>query len=167
MNNEMNTNNVQYFVSETARDNYKDFLEDFNDIFPNNRVSSIRCPLTARKNCAEAHIVFEKQIIMEELVGKMDERLTINVLYAIRTQHRKNLSCIVYSMPYLHEMYVMQIESNQYGIIDSMDMAFYDSIDEMYEDVRLHYLRGRYLQEEPGAEVLEEQSYQRFLSHFM
>ena len=105
--------------------------------------------------------------MIEDVVDVLAERGNVNVLFAISKDDGKKIKVIGYSMPYSDEMYVISIESLQYGVIDEIVVAFYDSIEEMFQDVRFYYLSGKYLLDEPGTEILEAEDYSKMISHFM
>ena len=104
---------------------------------------------------------------MEDFVETLASRVGTNILYAISLENEKRLKVIAYSMPYSNEMYVISIDSHQYGVIDEIVVAFYDSMDDMFQDLRHDYLAGQYMLEEPGAYKLEAENYITFCSHFM
>ena len=163
---EQNNNTKTLTISESARINFNDFVEKLKKWFPNH-IFPENMQLTAREKSVEVHIPLSAQDLIEDVVDVLAERGNVNVLFAISKDDGKKIKVIGYSMPYSDEMYVISIESLQYGVIDEIVVAFYDSIEEMFQDVRFYYLSGKYLLEEPGTEILEAEDYSKMLSHFM
>lgn len=154
-------------VSESAQENFKDFLHTLVDNFQNGIFLTEDLQLIPRDKCAEVHIPLKNQAMMEDFVETLASRVGTNILYAISLENEKRLKVIAYSMPYSNEMYVISIDSRQYGVIDEIVVAFYDSMDDMFQDLRHDYLAGQYMLEEPGAYKLEAENYITFCSHFM
>ncbi len=154
-------------VSESAQENFKDFLERLDKWFPNRGFDTVNVNLIAREKCAEARIPIIGQLMIEPTVEVFADRGNVNVLYAISRENDKNIKVIAYSMPYSDEMYVISIESHQYGVIEEIAVAFYDSMDEMFQDLRHDYLAGQYMLSEPNAYMLEAEDYMTFCSHFL
>lgn len=154
-------------VSESAQENFKDFLEKLEKWFPTRGFTTKNAKLIAREKCAEVHIPFIGQNIIEEVVETFAKRGNVNILYAVSRENDKNIKVIAYSMPYSDEMYVISMESHQYGVIEEIVVGFYDSMDEMFQDLRHDYLAGKYMLEEPGAYSLEAEDYMQFCSHFL
>ena len=154
-------------ISESAQENFKDFLKTLEDNFQNGVFRTEELQLIPRDKCAEVHIPLRNQAMIEDFVETLAGRVGANILYAVSLENEKKLKVIAYSMPYSNEMYVISIESLQYGVIDEIVVAFYDSMDDMFHDLRSDYLAGKYMLEEPGAYKLEAEDYITFCSHFM
>lgn len=154
-------------VSESAQENFKDFLQTLENNFQNGVFQTEGLQLTPRDKCAEVHIPLSNQAMMEDFVETLAGRVGTYILYAVSLENDKKLKVIAYSMPYSNEMYVISIESHQYGVIDEIVVAFYDSMDDMFQDLRHDYLAGQYMLEEPGAYKFEAEDYITFCSHFM
>ena len=120
-----------------------------------------------RDKCAEVRIPLIGQEMAEEIVTILATRINVNILYAVSTENGRVVKVIGYSMPYSDEMYIISIESQQYGVIDEIIVAFYDSLEDMFQEVRHHYLAGTYLLQEPGAFKFEAEDYKTFVSHFV
>ncbi len=166
---EQNTNSQPgnaLIVSESAKENFNDFLKKIEQAFPTKGFDTENVKLIARDKCAEVYIPLKKQAMIEDIVDAFAIRMYVNILYAARRNNGKEIRVIGYSMPYSQEMYIVSLETLQYGITEGVTVAFYDSLEEMLEEVRYHYLAGQYLLTEPGVEILEAESYSTMLSHF-
>lgn len=169
---EYNTNTMadkgQLVISEITKVSFQDFIDKLNEAFPTTGgFDTENISLVPRGKSAEVYIPLKNQSLIEDLVEDFANRLKLNILYAISAEEGKNIKVIGYSMPYQYELYVVAIETMQYGIVEGIHVAFYDSMDDMFEEVRHYYLAGRYMLEEPGTEELEAESYQQFFSHFI
>lgn len=60
----------------------------------------------------------------------------VNILYSYKTQDGSSHRLIAYSMPYRDEMYIISMESLQYGIVEEMSATFFDSLDVMLDWLR-------------------------------
>ena len=162
-----NTTQMPLTVSESAQENFKDFLKRLEKNFEKTMFDASNLQLIPRDKCAEVRIPVLCQEMAEEIVTILATRLNINILYAISTENGRVVKVIGYSMPYSDEMYVVSVESQQYGVVDELVVAFYDSLEDMFQEVRHHYIAGTYMQQEPGAFLLEAESYADFISHFV
>lgn len=157
----MEQNIVTYHVSETAQNNFNAFTDKLADLMPGS-FSLEEAILTPRKECSEAQIPLLKQGWMEDFVDDVAQKLAVNILYATVTTDGKDYKVIAYSMPYMDEMYIMQINSTQYGIVEGISVAFYDSMEKMFDDIKYH-LQLLHFSE---AEVLEQEDSRTTFSHF-
>lgn len=162
-----NTTPMPLTVSESAQENFKDFLKTLEGNFKNSMFKTSDLQLIPRDKCAEVRIPLIGQEMAEEIVTTLATRINVNILYAVSTDNGRVVKVIGYSMPYSDEMYIISIESQQYGVIDEIIVAFYDSLEDMFQEVRHHYLAGTYLLQEPGAFKLEAEDYKTFVSHFV
>jgi hypothetical protein len=158
MDNNLNT----YTVSETVQKNFSDFLGKLLNIMPSS-FSLEEAVLKPRKNCSEVYIPMLKQAWMEDFVDELESKLNVNILYASVKPDGKDYRVIAYSMPYLDKMYIIQIKSNQFGIVNGMSVAFYDSMEKMFEDIRYY----KQLLRISDAEVLEEEDERTTISRFL
>lgn len=157
----MEQNIIAYAVSETAQRSFNTLLATLRRDIPESGFNLDEAVLIGRKKCAETDISMRTQWWLEDLVDKLVERINVNILYAV-TDGGKEYRVIAYSMPYEDELYILKLESHQYGIADHLTVAFYDSLDTMFEEIKYH------LQElmVSDAEVLEQEDARTTFSHF-
>ena len=98
-------------ISESAQENFKDFLKTLEDNFQNGVFRTEKLQLIPRDKCAEVHIPLRNQAMIEDFVETLAGRVGANILYAVSLENEKRLKVIAYSMPYSNEMYVISIES--------------------------------------------------------
>lgn len=147
-------------LGDIAKINFETFLEQARMKVPN-MFETEDIELVPRDNCAEVYISLNKQWMIADLVDELAEKLGVNILYAIRKNGGKFYKVTAYSMPYIDEMYVIQIISRQHGVTEGFHMAFYDSLDIMFEDIRDYYF-----QMDTSSEVLEKINPRELFMHF-
>ena len=62
-----------------------------------------------------------------------------NILYAYKELDGSGYRIVAYTMPYQDEMYIVFVDSQQYGIVDEMHVAFFESLDVMFGWLRKGY----------------------------
>ena len=103
-----------------------------------------------------------KQVMMEDLVEWLEKKLGLHILYASKQNYGKLLKAAAYSTPVDGSMFIIHMGSEQYGVIDSLTVHFYDSAETMLLGIQ-HVLRD--VTRVP-AEVLEYQKMDEILSFF-
>jgi len=103
-----------------------------------------------------------EQHMLENFVTDLAEKLSMHVLYASREEKGKVYKAVAYSQPVEDEMFVVNLSSTQYGIIDSMTVFFFDSLEIMY----YHLLRERNRMPKLQKDILEQEAYGDTLSNF-
>ena len=90
------------------------------------------------------------QHMMEDVFEELQNYVNVNILFAFRTADGSHHKLVTYSMPYQDEMYIISMESEQYGIVEQMDMTFFESL-----DVMLSWLRTSLISVEEKKEELD------------
>ena len=83
-----------------------------------------------------ADIPLTQQEMSGNFLDEIEEKLDLNVLYAIRTDRGQHYEAMAYSKPYEGELYVIFLESYQHGIINSMRLLLYDSFEPMFTQIK-------------------------------
>jgi hypothetical protein len=138
-------------VQESLEATYPDTFE-FQGMLPENH-----------KTCSEIYIPIRKQTMIDDLTDSLEEKLNVNILYAVRSRDQKNVKVVIYSMPYKDEMFVISIASSQYGIVNGITIVVFSSLEHMFNYVRRVY------QQYAGKsewETLEAETPQKLFSHF-
>ena len=86
-----------------------------------------------RNNTGTVFIPTSIQYMMEDLVNELSDILSVNILYQTKSMDGDMARVVVYSMPYSDQMFVIDIESVQYGIVDGISVTFFNSIDIMLD----------------------------------
>ena len=87
-------------------------------------------------NVGTATIPMEGQHMMEDVLKELQNHLNMNLLYAYRTLDGRRHKLVIYSMPYEDEMYIINMESQQYGIVEEMTVTLFESLDTMLSWLR-------------------------------
>lgn len=116
------------------------------------------------KHAYFTEVVFnmDEHNMLENAVSELVEKLHIHVLYASREESGKIYKVVAYSTPVEDEMFVIYLSSTNYGIIDSMTVFFFDSLETMYYQLLSERKRKPRLQKD----ILEQESYAETLSNF-
>lgn len=149
-------------VSETAQKNFNSFLDKVLEQMPSD-FSLEEAILKPRKNCSEVNMPLLKQAWIEDFTEDIESKLNVNILFASVKPDGKEYKVVAYSMPYLDKMYIIQVKSIEFGIVNEMSVAFYDSMEKMFEDIRYHKQILRLSEDE----VLEEEDERTTVSRFL
>lgn len=111
---------------------------------------------------SEIVLRMNEQNMLENFISRLEEKLHVNILYASREEDGKIYKVVAYSNPVEDEMSVFYLSSTQYGIVDTMTVFIFDSIETMF----YHLLQERNRIPKEQKDVLEQESYSEMLSHF-
>lgn len=124
--------------NEVLKDSISDFLsmlrEKATSFFA---ASEIRTVL--HSEYAEVYFEQNSQLMMEDLVENLVEILGVHVLYAVKSNDDTTYKAVLYSVPVENSMYIIFLSSKQHGIVESMTVNFFDSIEIMYKQVCEEY----------------------------
>lgn len=110
----------------------------------------------------EVVMKMKEQYLLENFISELAEKLHLHVLYASREEQGKVYKVVAYSTPTEDEMFVVYLSSTQYGIVDTMTVFFFDSLETMYYQLLTEKRRMPRLQKD----ILEQESYSQTLSNF-
>ena len=102
----------------------------------------------------EVVLNMEEQHVLENFISDLVEKLHI--------QKGKVYKVVAYSTPVEDEMFVVYLSSTNYGIVNSMTVFFFDSLETMYYQLLSERNRMPKLQKD----ILEQESYAETLSNF-
>lgn len=103
------------------------------------------------------------QQMLENFISDLEEKLHIHVLYASKEDNGKVYKTVAYSIPVEDEMFVIYLSSTNHGIVDTMTVFFFESLETMY----YHLLTERNrIDKLMKKEILEQESYGKTLSNF-
>lgn len=95
--------------------------------------------LLQRKNCTDTQFFLNKQWMIDDLSDFLANNHIVNILYARRTAEKKCYEVIAYSMPCDGEMFVIKLSSQMYGVVSTLNVSFYMSLETMFLDLRTLY----------------------------
>ncbi len=131
----MNTEDVIQKVSEErlAVENLKKLTYNFEILTPGLIRESVSS-LYENSRYITATFQLDKQLMIEDITDKLFRRLHLRVLFLTKLNNGEYRS-VLYSMPHQDEMYIIYILSKQHGIVNELDVAFYDSMETMEDDI--------------------------------
>ncbi len=108
-----------------------------------------------------------KQIMADDLVDALEERINLNILYAIRSSDGSEYQIVGFGSPTQNEMYIAYIESSQHGIVEDISFKFFESIEYFFSILKEALLKLE-LKEEKGCStvILEKMTRENFWNHF-
>ncbi len=89
--------------------------------------------LKMTNNIGTATVPMRRQHMAEDFINEVINMFDVNILFAYKTPDGGSFRMMAYTMPYQDEMYIIYTESEQYGIIEEMHVAFFESMDVMFE----------------------------------
>ena len=119
-------------------------------------------PTTENDDFVEVVIPTRRQVMMEDLVDLLEKKVGLHILYASKMKFGKHLRAVAYSTPVEGSMFIVHLRSEQYGILDSMTVHFFDSEEIMLLNIHRLLRDNTHVE----AEVLECQKMNQILSHF-
>lgn len=84
-------------------------------------------------------IPMHHQHMADDFLKELTRFLDVNILYAYRKLDGSDYRIVAYTMPYHDEMYIVFVDSQQYGIVDEIHVAFFESLDVMFSWLRKGY----------------------------
>lgn len=148
--------------NEILKDSISDFLsvlrEKSADFFKSSEIKTV-----LHSEYAEVYFEQNSQMMMEELVEDLVKVLGVHVLYAVKSYDDKTYKTVAYSVPVENCMYIIHLSSQQYGLLDSMTVCFFDSIEVMYKQVCKEYTGMPKM----SAFILEKEQRQEMVASFM
>lgn len=133
---------------------FQDTLASY-DIFRTDHVN-----MTRYENRGIATIPFVDQCMMEETMNILSELFNVHILYSYRKDGGRYHKILAYSMPYPDEMFIICLESMQYGVIEDFSVAFYTSLDIMLKQLldSMDILNSKKVVSSERIRVLQQQS---------
>lgn len=103
------------------------------------------------------------QVMAEDLTDSLEKKLGVHILFASSEENGRIIKVEAYSTPVENSMYAIYLSSDQYGVIDSITVFFFDSLDVMY-----HHLRKDYQSiTKVVGDIIEKQSLQDLVGIFI
>lgn len=136
---------------------YQKLIKLLPDYFPIQQIGTIQ-----HSDFMEVVFDMKDQHILENLVSDLSKKLHVHILYASKEEDEKVYKVVAYSTPVEDEMFIIYLSSTQYGIVNSMTVFFFDSLETMY----CQLLRERNRMSKLQKDILEQESYSETLSNF-
>ena len=110
-----------------------------------------------RKDYAECVYPLTSQQLAEDMADEFATCLHHRILYARESSSGTEYHVALYSQPYEHNMVVVIMDSIQHGLIESVKVLFFDSLDTMYAHVRQMWIDSLF-QDGKLLEGIEQES---------
>ena len=105
----------------------------------------------------------KQQVMAEDLTDSLEKKLDAHIMYASKEDDGKVVKVEAYSTPVENNMYVIYLSSNQHVVVDSMTVAFFDSLEIMYYHLRKDYQGITNVE----ADIIEKQSLKDLVGIFI
>ena len=128
------------------------------DIFSNQRYE-----ITIHDDFAEVVLNIPFQVMAEDLTDSLEKNIGVNVMYASKEEEGRIVKVEAYSVPIEDSMYIIYISSNQHGVVDSVTIFFFESLEVMYHHLRKDYQGITKVE----ADIIEKQSLIDLISIFI
>lgn len=123
---------------EGLKNAISEFLSEMRDNFPE-LFNSLDMKIVQHTKYAEAYFQLNSQIMIEELTDRLAKELGCHILYAIKMDGDKSYKVVAYSTPIENKMFIVYLNSQQYGVLDSITVHFHESLDCMYKQISGEY----------------------------
>ena len=112
----------------------------------------------------ELVIPFRSQVMVQDMTDKLESLMKLRILYAAKSLDTKIYKVMAYSTPVENDMYIVFLDSLQYGIAESITVHVFDSIETMLFKVQ-SYKKSVSL--DKNMKMLDSQSYKEMLKEFI
>lgn len=136
---------------------YQKMIKKMPEYFSEQELNVIHHP-----SFSEIVVQLKEQNMLEKFITDMEVKLHLHILYATREEEGKVYKVVAYSTPVEDEMLVFYFSSAQYGLINTMTVFIFESLETMY----CHLLNERNRMTKVQKNILEQESYAKMLSHF-
>lgn len=150
--------NVNDIMDGHVKQNVTQFLEVLYSKFPN-----VFCIKDAKAiqhdESVEIEVLTKGQQILGILIDDFIKTMKLSVFYILKQEMGSTFYSILYSRTVDDEMYIVYITSKMYGVVTSVTAQFFDSIDNMYEQLlkdnkQFGQLEGDVIERQPVREMI-------------
>lgn len=99
-------------------------------------LDNLRLNLSNNEKYGTVVIPMKRQNLMEEVMDVIRESIKVNILYTVNSEKGRRWRTVAYSMPYNEDMYILGMQSDMYGVVEEIDVTFFQSIDVMFAWLR-------------------------------
>lgn len=119
--------------------------------------------ITIHDDFAEVVLNMPTQMMAEDLTDILEKNIGVNVMYASKEEQGRIVKVEAYSAPVENSMYIIYISSSQHGVVDSITVFFFESLEIMYHHLRKDYQGITKVE----ADIIEKQSLADLVSIFI
>lgn len=99
-------------------------------------LDNLRLNISDNDKYATAVVTMKKQNMIQDITDILKKTMNVNILYSANEEKGRRWRTVTYSMPYHEEMYIIGMESEMYGVVEQINVTFFQSIDVMFEWLR-------------------------------
>ena len=120
--------------------------------------------LTMTDNYGMCAVKLDRQYMVEDVLQKLEELINVNILYHYKTKGGgQKQKAIAYTLPVQDGMSVFGLTSCQYGIVEEINMTFFDSLDVMFRHLKNGYDFLSHL----NMDIVEQQALAELYKNFI
>lgn len=110
----------------------------------------------------EVEIPTEGQKMSEYLIDDLKHKMQLNIFFVIRSENGSRYNCVLYSDPTDNNMFIVYVNSHMFGLVDSVVIEFYNSIDIMYDQLYNEYRQSK----KSDGDRIEQQPIRELINKF-
>ena len=114
------------------------FVNQFNESCPLHVIDMEKVDCVRADKFLQIFVKLKKQILLENFVDMITERMSVFVLFTT-SRRARTFTSILYSKPVMDNMYIIKASSYQHGIVNGFSVCFFNSIENMYHHVMNFY----------------------------
>ena len=159
-------NEVTAMANEVINDSIVSSFSAFQDMLVNVGTFKLdNLQLNISNDIGTVTIPLQTQTMIDAVLKDIENFTDVNILYFYKTLDGDIHKLIAYSAPYHDEMYIISINSIQYGIVEDMDVTFFESLDVMF--AWLNNCLHNMLEKQQKLDVIQQQSMTELYKFFL
>lgn len=137
MNKMNNENIIVEDISEVADDilvqNFEKLQDSLSpaDIF---NMETVSLKLSDNRGLSTLHL--KQQQLIDDVLQMISDNLNICLLYSYKSKNNSKYKVVLYSLPLQDEMFIIGLESEQYGIIEEINISLFDTLEVMFSQLK-------------------------------
>lgn len=137
--------------------NFNEFLSSLQLLMPDMfEIESPTVQLRQYEDSGVTRIYLTKSCMAEDLTDLLVSKMNLNILFAQKSVNGKTYDIAGISNLNPSRMYIVEIPSDLYGIVNYINVTFYDSLEIMYEATMSRY--EDFMKHEKNHIVMEKMS---------
>lgn len=150
--------------NETLEDSFKKLCSKLRALLPNIFGGlQENLPMIRHEGGVSITLPLLPQQEMSDFLTLIEEKLNVNILYAIKKDGGQYYEAMAYSNPVAGQLYTFIMRSYLHGIVKSVDVQLYDSYEPMFTQVRQALDE---LQNVKADRILEKEDVPTLYAHF-
>lgn len=132
-----NENIIVEDISEVADDIIVQNFEKLQDsLFPADifNMETVSLKLSDNRGLSTLHL--KQQQLIDDVLQMISDNLNIYLLYSYKSKNNSKYKVVLYSLPLQDEMFIIGLESEQYGIIEEINISLFDTLEVMFSQLK-------------------------------